>query len=777
VHWAHPAGQHLPGFPLYWRGNWGRRAQSQIRDEKPAWQHEYHLSTEIKISPFTFTISGKIDLLYEADTEVIIEEIKTVILTGSAFKKIQIGTYPHFLEQVLIYCHIYQFSHPDKCIIPRLTIVNLLNDQVLSFDLPFDENKVKDLIHSRLKSKINILGSERKKARFKSGLVKKIPFKPDADRPHQIDMIRTIESGLNAGENVMISAPTGSGKTLAALYPVIRYALKNNKRICYLTAKNTQQESVARSLRLLLGNGFPLKTLFLRAREKMCSNETYFCHSDYCAFATDYYNRLQDSGLVDKLTGMNTIFPEDIFTAASAHRLCPAEVQFTLSRQADLVVGDYNYIFDPSTLPQFVFGSSPADWILVIDEAHNLYPRAMELLSPAINYLETNSLYRTVRQKKARVYQKLADILGNIKEILHRKHQDAAVFAPDQRATLIDLDEKVWQTVFDEFEQAYLQYLLHRVRYRQITADDPIEKYYHRFRLFIQVLETYDSKFAPFLSAERGGTLKIQCCEPAGYLGERLDAFHSVIAMSATLDPMTHYANMMGFHENNTRFLQLTYPFQVARRKIVVIPEFDTRLRERHLNYPGYAEIIKNVISLRSGNYIVFFPSFEVLQTTNLYLGTLKIHKLFQRIQMGEKERDEIIDALKENDPPKLLLAVTGGIFAEGIDLPGESCIGVIIFGPSLPPVTPERELIRSYYDRLGEDGFARAYVYPGMLRVIQAAGRLIRSDQDIGVMVLVGDRLADHQFTDLFPEYWGDLTVTADYQSPLLEFWQRFKR
>ncbi len=771
------AGQNLPGFPLHWRGIWGHQTQTQIHKLRPDWQNEYPVEADIEVGPVVFTISGKIDLLWDKANEVIIEEIKTVILTRSAFNQMRIETYPNFIEQLFIYGYLYHISHPAKTIRLRLTIVNLINQQKHSVDLAFDARETKNLILSRLKLKINELTFKRKRARVKIRLAKKIVFDPETDRPVQRQMIDTIAEGLKESQAFLISAPTGSGKTIGALLPVIRFALENDKRIFFTTAKNTQHDAVAHNLKLLLGADFPFTTLFMRAREKMCANTVYFCHGDYCPYISDFYDRLQKSGIAERLLHSYSIFPDEVYRISADQQLCPAEVQWTLSRQADLIVGDYNYIFDPVvSFQSLVTGKPVSEWILIIDEAHNLYARALQLLSPSLECNELTHLEDLLRNKSARVYLRLSSSIKKIKQIIHQMYADAAVFTPNQQVVLADPDKEIWLDGFQDFEQSYLNYLLHRIRYRQILEDDPIVEFYNRFRVFIHILQFENPAFTPFLSAGKGGTLTIQCCDPSEFLRERQHSFHSVIAMSATLDPMNYYARILGFNVDDTRFLRLSYPFQAARRKIVLVPEFDTRLNQRHQYYPKYAEIIKNVVSLKTGNYIVFFPSFEFLQATNLYLGTLELYKLFQRPMMEELERDEILRSLREKNPPKLLLAVTGGIFSEGIDLPGESCIGVIIFGPSLPAVSPERELIRRYFDQKGGDGFMYAYIYPGMTRVIQAAGRLIRSEQDYGIMVLVGDRLADDRFAGLFPEYWGDLTINRDYQSPLVEFWRKFK-
>jgi DNA excision repair protein ERCC-2 len=771
-------GRYLPGFPFHQRGLWGRRAQTLIHETRPEWRQEYPVSAEFRLGAYHFTVTGKIDLLCDTGSETVIEEVKTVIFTRTDFKMISLASFPHFCEQVRMYCYLYQLANPGQQVRPVLTFVNLLNDQRRSEDLSYDSDMIRDLILARLRLKVNEHTARNHVARKRATLARKITYRPSVSRPYQEEIIGAAAQTLDQGKNLLISAPTGSGKTVASLYPAIKYALRNNKKIFFATAKNTQQKPVDENLKLLLPDDFPLTVIFLRSREKMCANDIYFCHGDYCPYAVDFYRRIGESRITRKLTGAGAIYPDDVYAISVREQLCPAETQFMLSRQVDLVVGDYNYVYDPVSAPQSTFfGSLPGDWIVIIDEAHNLPSRILQLLSPGITRQEVDQLYRYCRSKKARIYRKIEKSLKNIRDLLQRLYRDAVVHAPDTQVMLIDPVYSEWEGLYKGFEQAYLHYLLHRIRYRQISGDDPIEKFYYQFHSFIRILESADERFTPYLSAQSGGLLKILCCDSSHYLQEQNAGFHSVIAMSATLDPMTYYASILGFRTDNTDFVRMAYPFHTARRRILLIPDFDTRLRQRYQNYPEYAKIIKNIVSLKRGNYVVFFPSFEFLQATNLFLGNLESERILQRSRMNDSDREEIIQSMRETAPPKVLLAVTGGIFAEGIDLYGEACIGIIVFGPSLPAETPEREIIRAYFDRKTGDGFSHAYIYPGMNRVIQAAGRLIRSEQDFGILVLVGDRLTEEQYAGLFPEYWGDLTITSDYQTPLREFWKNIRK
>jgi DNA excision repair protein ERCC-2 len=249
--------------------------------------------------------------------------------------------------------------------------------------------------------------------------------------------------------------------------------------------------------------------------------------------------------------------------------------------------------------------------------------------------------------------------------------------------------------------------------------------------------------------------------------------------MSATLDPIGYYQNVLGFPPGDTEQLILDSPFPEEHKKVIIIPTVSTRFSRRDQYYPAFADIIRNIVKTRKGNYLVFFPSFDFMQNVNLFLGNVNCTRIIQQRQMSDANREEVLETLRHSETDHLLLAVMGGIFSEGVDYTGDMCIGVIIFSPGLPQVTYGRELIREYYDQERGNGFEYAYMYPGINKVIQAAGRLIRSHQDKGVVVLVGERFAQESVSSLLPEHWirhpENLVITSDYVNELRKFWSKF--
>jgi DNA excision repair protein ERCC-2 len=320
-----------------------------------------------------------------------------------------------------------------------------------------------------------------------------------------------------------------------------------------------------------------------------------------------------------------------------------------------------------------------------------------------------------------------------------------------------------------------------KISKNMLILEDPFEEFYYQLRGLIQIGGIQYECFVSFYDAAQKGKIKIVCCDPSLHINDTIQKFHSTIAMSATLDPINYYQQILGFPEKSTRITEVSSPFLTTNRQIIILPNISTYYRDRANLYGRYAEIIKEVVSVKDGNYIIFCPSFDFIQNVNICLGNFKSDIYAQKRQMTQKDRDYVLGQFNSSDDPKILLAVMGGIFSEGIDFTGDRCIGVIIFSPALPQITFERELIRDYYDRKRGNGFNYAYLYPGINKVIQSVGRLIRSQEDKGIIVLAGERFAEDEINQLFPDYWfeneGDVVITDNLEETIEAFWQRFEK
>jgi len=776
--------QMLSSFPLPQRGMLGRQAQTKIQTQKNKrfglLHSEYFVHQEYTYKEYTFDVQGRIDGVYQLKNRVEIEEIKSVILNSKEFKSLQPERFPEFAEQLLFYAYLLQDELEGIEVVTFLILVNLVNDASRSFPVAYNRLMVEQILFQRFESIITEIEREKLEKKRRQAELSLIDFGLPEKRKQQEQMMHGVSNSLKNKNHLMVSAPTGTGKTAAALFPAIQYAYANNKKIFFVTSKTTQQKIVEETIYPLIEQGFDLKTLFIQASEKMCANDIYFCHEAYCPYAKDYHDRLLESNIVSEILKQSLLLPDNIYTKSVDKLLCPFEVSLDVSFHVDILVGDFNYVFDPSVYLRRLFAKKDySDWILIIDEAHNLYDRGMKYLSPELGRETVGNLINQSKDKKTKVFRDLTKALLEIENLFDELNLEGKIHFAGQQYFEADLNVRAWDDVQSLFESAFIKYLIHKIKKQWLLIEDPLEQFYFKLRRFVQIARLRDRAFVPFYDAQEGGILRIQCCDPANYLEQRIEGFHSVIAMSATLDPMQFYQNVLGFPEYRTENLQLDFPFPTKHRKIIIIPSVSTRYKDRLNNYQKIAEIIENTVKQHEGNYLVFFPSFDFVQNVNLFLGRLECYKILQKPGMSESNRNDILLQLKKNEQPHLLLAVMGGIFSEGVDYSGEMAIGVIIVSPALPMVNFERELLRQYYEEKQNAGMEYAYIYPGMNKVIQSVGRLIRSATDKGVVLLIGDRFADEQFNSVLPEYWfdrhGDIEITENYIPVIKKFWKDF--
>lgn len=773
----------LSSFPLHKRGYLGQKAHLRLQAARSKtyglFHREYHLRREFEFDDFDVTVQGRIDGIYQLENRIEVEEIKSVLLSPKAFKELRMEAFPGYTDQLLFYAYFLEEEFPEAELFTFLLLINLTNDKERVFKVDYRRPDVDALVRERLSMIIDNRMRQLGKLQLRQVHIRNIDFALEEQRPQQEEMMGAVRTCLSGSRHLMASAPTGTGKTIGALFPAVEYAWLQDKKLFFATPKTTQQVLAAQTVQLLLNRGLDVSVIILRAAEKMCANDVFFCHETYCPFARDYRTRLDASDIIPLLLKKKYIHPDDIYRRSVEETLCPFEVSLDLAVRADVIIGDYNYVFDPAVrLNRFFARKDYADWILILDEAHNLYERGMHWLSPELKRTDVLTLMKALVMAKGTVEKKLYEALEQIDQGMEKLQQEGALEYPANRYMVFDPDLEFWNEAFRAFETVFIRYLIQKIKRQRVVPDDPIESLYYTLRHLVHVLDFKDPSFVAYYDAGSGGRFRIQCCDPSAYLNEGIERFHSVVAMSATLEPMEYYRELLGFDPDRTQYLRLGSPFNNTRRKALIIPGISTRYKDRLVSAPKIAETIRTIVQIKPGNYLVFFPSFEYLQQVYLFLGNAGTDVLLQKPQMKEEQRAEYLEMLRNDPRPHLLMGVTGGIFAEGVDYPAEMAIGVIIVSPSLPAVSYERELLKQYFDEKKGSGMAYAYIYPGMNKVIQAAGRLIRTSEDRGIMVLIGERFTEEVFTDLLPEYWfgqaGDVEITDDYQRAIRAFWNR---
>jgi DNA excision repair protein ERCC-2 len=446
-------------------------------------------------------------------------------------------------------------------------------------------------------------------------------------------------------------------------------------------------------------------------------------------------------------------------------RLCPFELALVAAEQADVIVGDYNYVFDPQVyFRRFFQDADYSDAVLVIDEAHNLVQRALDYYSPTLRRQQIRELPAHLRHVEPALAEDLRAFLGKLDRFFRQQDADEKQVIPCPRP------------FFDELKPAFnrltMRYLLDKITSGRVIPDDPVGEFFSEFGQFITVLALAGDEFSHVFDPT--GVLQILCKDASPQLAPRLAGFRSVIAMSATLTPMEFYRQMLGFDPDRTDELTLPSPFPREHRRVLVVPTVSTTYRNRtETTCRKIAGIVAQTAGAHAGNYMALFPSYEFLRAVAEKIPTGDWQLLTQSPAMTDADRQKFLDGLKTTDPPKLVLAVQGGVFAEGVDYPGEQLCGVIVVSPALPQVSFERELMRQYYDSRYGKGFEFAYLYPGMNRVVQSVGRLIRTETDRGVAVLVCQRFRQPQYTALFPTDWIEEDAPpVEWTAALREFW-----
>ena len=755
------------------------RYQAEQQSRIPSYQAEVTLRQQLQVDDYTVHVHGRLDGLYEADDALVVEEIKSLLVPREQFDAIELGKYPTYERQLALYIALLERRY-DGPVRGDLVLINLTDNACTVLAVEAGDGVGEMLVVEPVRRILARYEARATRAARRDPTAVVFPF--DTARPHQEAMIEHVDKTIGDRECTLISAPTGIGKTVAALYPALQHALRDGLRVFFVTAKTTQQTLAAETLRRFAGHGAGFTAVHLRAKAKSCLNEVFYCHESVCEFAHDYAGKLERSGVVDTLLNLPLVGPTACAEAALMHRVCPFELSLDAAVEADVIIGDYNYVFDPGAHLRRFFQDAPYDdCILIIDEAHNLYSRGRDYYSPVLRQQALRQLLVHCAGQPTRLFrdfEALFQDLDNEITLLPHGSEDTA-----EGATLLRVEPPVERLaeLRQRLEGLMVDYAIYRRRAGPITDDgDLVQEFYYLFQRFCDVLALGGDEFSYlYQHQDDGAAFKILCKDASRFLHERLQGFHSVIGMSATLTPFPFYQDVLGMPPERSTASEFPSPFPEHNRRILVVPDVVTTYRERKRDAPLAAQVIEAVVAQRPGNYGVFFPSFAYLRMVRAFMRQVPAHRVIEQARtMSEAERERVLQRLRQQDvEPLLLLGVQGGIFAEGVDYPGDMLKGVIVVGPGLPRVDGEQELIRAYYEDKYTQGFAYAYLYPGMNRVVQSAGRVIRSETDVGIIVLVDKRFSHSNYASLFPSYWYTRTprelVTDNFRQDLADFWR----
>ncbi len=753
---------HRGGYERMWLGQAiHSRYQEQALEEDPTYRREVTVRHSFDHRGFRVTIQGRIDGLRKEDEDtLVVEEIKSVRRST----QLAPATREIYQRQAALYAWLLAREEtPDAMdeerIQAELVLIEIGGEQVDREEVPLDFRQLTAEVKRRINALIRAHQSEIEAQGLRRGAGERLAFPYPLLRPGQEEIIDAASAALEAGEHLMVEATTGIGKTVATLYPALRFALTHNKRVFILTAKNLQQE-MATAVLQLLNRDDAFRALRLRAKRRMCANDQVLCHEEYCPYAKDYHQKIQQTGVVSRLLEVHpTLLPDDIYDTARRAQVCPFEVSLELTSQVQVTVCDYNYAFDPYVgLRDFAAESRLDNTLLLVDEIHNLVDRGRGYYSPHLSAQAARQAGEEAGLGVAPIHLEISRLCRHLEGLIAETVTDAEPpGAPDSWALEQSMPEdELWQ-LRSRFDRAFIDYLEYRRETRTLTADDLFVDLYFSLLKFLNAMILEGDAFSHYVERTgRDERLCILCKDPSRFLGQVINRCHSVIGLSATLSPHEFYRDLLGFDPSRTSPLRLANPFPPEKRQVVVDTSVATTYKERPTYYPRIAESLSRFAESVPGNCLALFPSYRFLAEVAGYMALERKRVLVQQQSDGERQRQEILDTLRSAIYGDiLLLAVAGGVFAEGVDYPGDMLKAVAVVGPCLPALTLEQELLKAYYDERFDKGFEYAFVVPGMTRVIQAAGRLIRSAEDEGVIALLDRRFLRYPYRQHLPADW----------------------
>ncbi|EEA83799.1 DEAD2 domain protein [[Clostridium] nexile DSM 1787] len=719
-----------------------RKIQRQMGSDYYA---EVPLKITVPCEGFAIQIEGRADGIQKTADGVVVDEIKGVLRELEYIEK-PVSVH---LAQAKCYGYIYGKQQELDSITIQMTYCQMETEEVKRFQETFSIEELERWF-------LDIVMQYEKWARFqvewrqtRDATIKEAEF-PYPYREGQRELVTSVYRTILRKKKLFIQAPTGVGKTMATIFPAVKAVGEGlGDKIFYLTAKTITRTVAEQAFQILKKNGLQYKVATLTAKEKICFCEKAECNPDACPYAKGHFDRVNDA-VYEMITTMEEMSRENIETQAKKHSVCPFEMGLDVSLWVDAIICDYNYVFDPNAhLKRFFSAGKKGEYLFLIDEAHNLVERGREMYSAVLYKEEFLQMKKAVRYESVKLTRQLAGCNQMLLEMkrecqTYKEYNSISHFALKLLNVMNGL-----QKLLEEKEQ----------------VDEEVLEFYFHVRNFLNIYEEVDENYVIYTELEEGGDFKLKlfCVNPAVKLQNFLSQGNSTVFFSATLLPIRYYKRLLSV-ETDDYAVYAHSPFKEANRLLVLGQDVSTKYTRRGYEmYERFAIYIKNVMQAKPGNYLVFFPSYrfmeEVRETFERY-RTEEMCCMIQEQNMNEQDREAFLQEFEAEREGSLAgFCVMGGVFSEGIDLTKERLIGAMIVGTGLPQVCNEREILKQYFDRHGENGFDYAYLYPGMNKVLQAAGRVIRTEEDKGVIALLDDRFAGRRYLEIFPREWRKLT------------------
>lgn len=768
----------------------GSRLHRKLQEEGGSgYQREVPLSVSVPLSgDLALTVEGRADGIYLAngirDTEDLqqslldggeaalstpiwtVDEIKSLSMDVNAVRE---DSFPLHWAQAEAYAYMLAERDDLSRVQVRLSYISVEDERLRYFYKSFTREEIRafwdDLIFRY--SRFALWEEEWREVRNASALELEFPF--GSFRPGQEEMCQAVADCIEGKRRIFLEAPTGIGKTMSALFPAIKsLGREESDKVFYLTAKTVTAQAPLAALSIMIEKGLRIKTLVIYAKDKICPLEKRKCTAAYCPMARGHYDRINDA-LYAGLTRYDLIDREALESLSREFMVCPFELSLDLSLFVDVVICDYNYAFDPTVSLKRYFRAKN-NFVLLVDEAHNLVERGREMFSAEIERKDFTHIKRLFPE--ARIAPGLHRTANHVIKIL-----DDIAAATEQEWYLYERGADPGEELYfalDRFNNACSAYI-EEFKDSPRGVPEELMNLFFKSMFFLRVWDNPRTPYEFYTHKTEGEILlRFFCIDPSVLLRETYKLVRSTVFFSATLTPTSYYLNLLD--EASADYINLPSPFDSSREHVVIAP-LAVSFQQRDRTVETLCKLIAETYEARPGHYFVFFPSFAYMRKA-LALFTAKyrhVPVLPQQSAMDDEARAKYLAAF-DREAPVVGFAVLGGLFAEGIDLTGDKLIGAIIVTVGLPQIGAERDLIQKHLQEERGEGFEYAYVYPGWGRVLQAAGRVIRTETDRGIILLVDRRFDSDGYQELFPAHWNP--QYADEESlpgNLARFWDEF--
>ena len=709
---------------------------------------EFPLKMSFNVDEVNIVLEGRADgIIKRSEKEYIIDEIKTTVEDLQVFHDDNLEWH---LGQAKCYAYMFAKQTNLEYIGIKLTYIRQGKEKEQLIDsYTFNILELEQFVVKLLNEYLAFYNIIFNKIAKRNESIEALKFPFNKFRHGQRDLAKYTYAMAKKRGRLFAEAPTGIGKTISTVFPFVK-ALKDddNSKIFYLTAKTSGREAAHQAVKLLKENGLSLGDIMITAKDKICFCKGQACNPEECPYAKGYYNKIQ-TVLRYAILNYDDFDLQTITQLAYENQICPFELELDLSLFMDVIICDYNYVFDPISYMKRYFDEDTSSFLVLVDEAHNLVDRSRDMYSASLSYKQFLEARKSVCHSKL---HKLKLAMSKMSKMF----KEYLVNPKDGNYILDEFYDYTYKTI-----SSFITTMQDINKNENKEMSKELLEFYLEVNRFSKILEFYNDHFICYYEISKDELiLHVSCLDASSFLHSSLRRLRGSVLFSATLSPIEYYVDMLGGKKEDAQLI-LPSPFPVDNLKIIIAPKVSIRYKNRDSSYQQVADYIKAFVKNKVGNYFIFLPSYEYLTNLMPYIDMDDVDVYEQDRGMSDEDKEQFLTNFKPHPERTTLgFVIVGGAFGEGIDLVSDRLIGAIIVGIGMPKINFVSDQIMKYYDAREQSGYNYAYLNPGMNKVMQALGRVIRSETDRGAVLLIDERYLTNDYRDLFKSEWRKYEV-----------------